>query len=46
MNAGLKAGETVGLVGAGGGLGRKSFLQVTLSQIVFEPRVTRYEPEI
>lgn len=33
MNAGLKAGETVALVGAGGGLGRKSTLEVTVSLI-------------
>lgn len=33
VNAGLKAGETMALVGAGGGLGRKSFLEVALSQI-------------
>ncbi|KAI4244175.1 MAG: hypothetical protein L6R42_010536 [Xanthoria sp. 1 TBL-2021] len=32
VNAGLKAGETVALVGAGGGLGRKSVLGVTFPQ--------------
>ena len=33
VNAGLKAGETVALVGAGGGLGRKSSPEVTVSPI-------------
>lgn len=32
-NAGLKAGETVALVGAGGGLGRKSTLEISVSPI-------------
>lgn len=45
VNAGLKAGETVALVGAGGGLGRKSLLGVTLPQTFSEPRVIRHQPE-